>query len=291
MITRRLTQAEVIDAARLVAEEVVREMRSPLVRLYGVPRGGVPAAYLVSAQMPGSVIVDDPGEANVIIDDLVDSGVTMARHRKNYPHALFLALFHRPADWLVFPWEGSVAGSADDIPLRLLQHIGEDITREGLRETPRRFLDAWQFYTQGYHQKAEDVLKTFTDGADGVDELVLVKQIPVWSHCEHHLAPFFGQAHVGYIPDGKVVGISKLARLVEVFARRLQVQERMTQQIAKALNEHLKPKGVGVVIECRHLCMEARGVRTQGATTVTSCILGAIKEDSRARAELLRLIR
>jgi GTP cyclohydrolase I len=159
-----------------------------------------------------------------------------------------------------------------------------------LRETPARFLRAWEDYTQGYKQDPVEVLKTFEDGAQNVDEMVLVRDIPVYSHCEHHLAPFFGVAHVGYIPNGRVVGLSKLARLVDVYARRLQVQERLTQQVAYALHAALSPVGVGVVVKCRHLCMEARGVMAAGTSTVTSCMLGALREEHSARAELLRLI-
>lgn len=178
-----------------------------------------------------------------------------------------------------------------DIPLALLTFIGEDLTREGLRETPERFLAAWREWSWGYTQDPLEVFKSFTDGADKVDELVLVRDIPVYSHCEHHLAPFFGHAHVAYIPNGRIVGLSKIPRLVQVFMRRLQVQERMTQQIAHAMQEALQPLGVGVVVECRHLCMESRGVRVPGTTTTTSCLLGALKTDPSARAEFMRLVR
>jgi GTP cyclohydrolase I len=173
----------------------------------------------------------------------------------------------------------------------LLAASGDDVTREGLRDTPQRFGRAWLDYTAGYDQDPSEVLKTFEDGSELYDEIVLVKDIPVYSHCEHHLAPFFGVAHVGYIPNGKVLGLSKFARLVDIFARRLQVQERMTQQIANALNNALHPRAVGVVIECRHLCMEMRGVRSIGATTTTSCLLGAFKDEDSARAEFMRLVR
>lgn len=183
-----------------------------------------------------------------------------------------------------------VMRAAEDIPRRLLQFIGEDPTRGGLRETPERFLKAWQYYTKGYHESPSDVLKVFEDGAENMDEIVLVRDIPVYSHCEHHLAPFFGIAHVGYIPNGRVVGLSKLVRLVDIFARRLQVQERLTTQIASTLQTSLNCLGVGVVLECRHLCMEARGVRAAGTMTKTSCMLGALRSEESARSEFLRLI-
>lgn len=172
----------------------------------------------------------------------------------------------------------------------LLTYIGEDPAREGLLETPNRFLKAWREYTRGYLEKPEDVLKSFEDGAERVDEMVIVRDIPVYSLCEHHLAPFFGKAYVGYIPDQRILGLSKISRLVEVFARRLQVQERLTNQIADALDTHLQPLGVAVVIECRHMCMESRGVRHTGTATVTSALRGIIKKDPDSRREFLSLI-
>lgn len=172
----------------------------------------------------------------------------------------------------------------------LLSYIGEDPAREGLLETPSRFLKAWREYTRGYLVKPEDVLKSFEDGAERVDEMVIVRDIPVYSLCEHHLAPFFGKAYVGYIPDQRILGLSKISRLVEVFARRLQVQERLTNQIADALDTHLQPLGVAVVIECRHMCMESRGVRHTGTATVTSALRGIIKKDPDSRREFLSLI-
>ncbi|MFZ9994497.1 MAG: GTP cyclohydrolase I FolE [Steroidobacteraceae bacterium] len=172
----------------------------------------------------------------------------------------------------------------------LLAYIGEDPAREGLLETPSRFLKAWREYTRGYLEKPEEILKAFEDGAERVDEMVIVRDIPVYSLCEHHLAPFFGKAYVGYIPDQKILGLSKISRLVEVFARRLQVQERLTNQIADALHTHLQPLGVAVVIECRHMCMESRGVRHTGTATVTSALRGSIKNDPDSRREFLSLI-
>ena len=172
----------------------------------------------------------------------------------------------------------------------LLAYIGEDPDREGLLETPARFLKAWAEYTRGYRERPEDILKSFEDGAERVDEMVIVRDIPVYSLCEHHLAPFFGKAYVGYVPDRRILGLSKISRLVEVFARRLQVQERLTNQIADALDTHLQPLGVAVVIECRHMCMESRGVRHTGTATVTSALRGSIKTNADTRREFLSLI-
>jgi GTP cyclohydrolase I len=180
----------------------------------------------------------------------------------------------------------------EEIVRDLLRLVGEDPNREGLRETPKRFLAAWRHYTRGYSQDPAQVLKTFEDGAEDCgDEVVLVSNLRVHTHCEHHLAEVFGVAHIGYIPNGKIVGLSKFQRLVDVFGNRLQVQERMTTQIASALVENLHPIAVGVVLECRHMCMEARGVSIRGAVTVTSALRGAFKENASARAEFLSLVR
>jgi len=162
-------------------------------------------------------------------------------------------------------------------------------TREGLKETPLRVAKAWGEWLSGYNQKPEDVLKVFEDGAEEYDEFVMVRNIPFYSHCEHHMAPFFGTATVSYIPNEKIVGLSKLARLVDIYAKRLQVQERLTKQIANAIEEHLAPKGVAVVIKARHFCMESRGVHKQGEETVTSALRGVIKKDPAARMEFFQL--
>lgn len=169
----------------------------------------------------------------------------------------------------------------------LLHAVGEDADREGLADTPQRVTKAWAHWCGGYKINPADILKSFEDGAENYDEMVLVRDIPIYSKCEHHLADIFGTACIAYIPNGRVVGLSKLSRLADCFARRLQVQERLTVQIADSLVEHLKPKGVGVVIRARHMCMESRGISQQGHHTVTTALRGAIKEDARTRAEFL----
>ena len=174
---------------------------------------------------------------------------------------------------------------------RFLKNLGEDPNRPGLLETPARVEKAWKHWTSGYTQNPADLLKTFEDGAEQYNEMIVVRNIPVYSHCEHHLAPFFGKATIGYMPDGKIVGLSKLTRLVECFSKRLQVQERLTIQVANALMESLKPKAVGVVIRCRHLCMESRGIRTPGEETVTSAMLGELQPNLAMRTEFLALAR
>ena len=177
-----------------------------------------------------------------------------------------------------------------EIVRRLLVELGEDVDREGLLETPERVAVTLRHLTEGYGRDASTVIgEALFD--QPYDEMVLVKDIQFYSLCEHHLLPFFGVCHVAYVPRGKVVGLSKLPRVIDVYAHRLQLQERLTRQIAEALQEGLDPIGVGVVIEARHLCMEMRGVEKAGSDTVTSYMLGAFKDDARTRSEFLELIR
>jgi GTP cyclohydrolase I len=174
---------------------------------------------------------------------------------------------------------------------RLLRHVGENPERQGLKDTPQRVDKAWQHWTSGYAQDPAEILKVFEDGAEQYNELIVVRGIPVYSHCEHHLAPFFGWATVGYTPNGKIVGLSKLTRLVDCFAKRLQVQERLTMQIANSFMSHVQPLSVGVVIRCRHMCMESRGIRSPGQETVTSALLGELRTNLALRTEFLALAR
>lgn len=174
---------------------------------------------------------------------------------------------------------------------RLLISLGEDPDRAGLVETPSRVAKAWKHWTSGYRKEPAECLKVFEDGAQEYNELIVVRGIPVYSHCEHHLAPFFGSATIGYVPKGKIVGLSKLTHLVDCFAHRLQVQERLTIQIANALMTHLEPQAAGVVIRCRHLCIESRGIRTQGEETVTSSMLGTLQTNPALRAEFFAVER
>jgi GTP cyclohydrolase I len=172
---------------------------------------------------------------------------------------------------------------------QLLKEVGEDPSREGLLRTPGRVAKAYEFLTKGYHEDIDQVL----NGAvfnEKYSEMVIVKDIDFFSMCEHHLLPFFGKAHVAYIPNGKIVGLSKIPRIVEVFSRRLQVQERLTQQIADTLFEALNPDGVGVIIEARHMCMMMRGVEKQNSVATTSAMLGVFMDDMKTRGEFLHLI-
>src|SRR5437762_11266000 len=171
----------------------------------------------------------------------------------------------------------------------LLVELGEDPDRQGLKATPERVSRALRELTDGYGVKPEEVVADAIFDQD-YDEMVIVKDIKFYSLCEHHMLPFFGQIHVGYLPKGKVVGLSKIPRLVEIFSRRLQIQEQLTRQVAEALNAALEPRGVGVVAEARHLCMEMRGVEAPGGRMITSCMLGTFRRDPRTRAEFLDLV-
>jgi GTP cyclohydrolase IA len=172
----------------------------------------------------------------------------------------------------------------------LLECVGENVDREGLRRTPDRAARAFEFLTQGYRQDLEEIINSAVFESDA-SEIILVKDIELYSLCEHHLLPFIGRAHVAYIPNGKVIGLSKVARIVDVFARRLQIQENLTTQIAESLMSCLDPAGVAVVVEAKHLCMMMRGVEKQNSIMKTSCLLGVFKDDARTRSEFLSLLR
>ena len=184
-----------------------------------------------------------------------------------------------------FEGSGNIADSIREV----IAQLGEDPNREGLRRTPERFAKALRYLTSGYRQDPEKILNGAMFSV-GYDEMVVVKDIEVYSLCEHHLLPFFGKCHVAYIPNKKVVGLSKIARLVNMYARRLQIQERLTSQIAQTIEDQLSPQGVGVIIEARHLCMVMRGVEKQNSTTTTSAMLGAFRDNKQTRDEFLALV-
>lgn len=181
-------------------------------------------------------------------------------------------------------------GKVEKLVENLVVEIGEDANREGLLRTPKRVAKAYEFLTSGYQKNIEDVLNNAIFN-EKYDEMVLVKNIDFYSLCEHHMLPFYGKIHIAYVPDGKIVGLSKIPRIVDVFARRLQVQERMTQQIADTLAKYLSPKGVAVVSEAYHMCMMMRGVEKQNSSATSSAMHGLFKEDARTRTEFLDLIR
>ena len=268
--------------------------------VYGVPRGGCVPAAMVAHHL-GVPLSDTTGPGVLVVDDLIDSGATASR----FDPARFDALYRKgwspesvaaeaaPVEgdeWVVFPWEENETEPVDAVT-RILQFIGEDPTRAGLVDTPARVLRAFREMTSGYADDPAVLLST--QFPDEYDEMIVVRNVEFHSLCEHHLLGFRGSATVAYIPQpGRgVVGLSKLARLVDCYARRLQVQERMTLQIAQAMEEHLSPLGVGVVVRASHSCMGCRGVRKPGAEMVTSSLSGYLKDRPEARAEFLALAR
>ena len=176
-----------------------------------------------------------------------------------------------------------------DLIRQLLIEIGEDPDREGLQNTPERVAKAYQFLTRGYRQNLREVIHGAVFTSDS-NNMVIVKDIEVYSMCEHHMLPFYGKCHIGYISNGKVIGVSKLARIADMFSRRLQIQERLTMQIARAVMDELQPEGVGVVMECKHMCMMMRGVEKQNSVMTTSSVLGSFHDDAPTRNEFLKLI-
>lgn len=259
--------------------------------VFGIPKNGMLLAGFLP-QILGCKITYKTEDATVIFDDLVDSGRTKEYYRHLFPNTDFVCLFDKQKDkglgWIVFPWENEKEDK-EEIIVRLLEQIGEDPTREGLLETPKRVVKMHEEVFAGYSQKPEEVLKTFTEGA--CDEIVLLKDIEFYSYCEHHMVPFMGKAHIAYLPNKKVIGISKLARLLDIYAKRLQIQERIGSQVVDALMEHLQPLGAACVIEAQHLCMKSRGVRKQSSVMVTSAMRGVFRDKPAARAELMSLIK
>jgi len=271
-------------------EQVIDKLQQydrPDESIYGIPRGGM----LLAGFLQRSHNVYDPAIATMFLDDIIDSGKTREQYRIAYPNIPFHAIVDKTGPdkdvgWVVFPWEHET-GPEDSI-IRMLEYIGENPKREGLVDTPGRVVRSFDQLYRGYKQEPKEILSRSFDSQD-YDEMIVLKDIDFFSMCEHHMLPFFGKAKVGYVPgpSGRVVGISKLARLVDCFARRLQIQERMTKQIAQAIQDVLQPVGVGVVVEAQHLCMKARGVEKQNSMMVTSCLLGAFRDKPEARQEFL----
>jgi|WetSurMetagenome_2_1015567.scaffolds.fasta_scaffold105375_5 GTP cyclohydrolase IA len=284
-----LTNEEIFERSVSLMQRIRSQVpREEQIRIYGVPRGGLPVAYALT-HFPNVFVADKMAEANVIVDDIVATGKTRAKFSKvGLP---FFALIEYPdaGVWYVFPWEGSTLGSADDIPTRFLEFIGEDPKRDGLKDSPARVVRSWGDLYRGYSEPFPNI--AVFDNEEKYDEMVTLRNIEFYSTCEHHFLPFFGKVHISYIPGPKVVGISKLARIVDFFARRLQIQERLTKQIANALQDALNPAGIGVMVQGQHMCMLARGVKQSESYMVTTALNGIVKEDPKARAEFLNVCR
>jgi GTP cyclohydrolase I len=274
------------------------------VSVYGVPRGGISLALILSQKLgiPFCSERDQIKPSTLIVDDIIDSGKT----RHSFPGQHFLALhgscseertytvnLHKKDEWIVYPWETNETEGPIDNVIRMIQAIGDDVSRPGLIDTPKRVIKSWNEIYAGYDQKPEDVVTVFD--TEQYNEIVLLKDIELFSVCEHHMLPFIGKAHIGYIPDKKIIGISKLARILEIYAKRLQIQERLTNQVTECIQNLLDPVAVGCVIEAQHLCMRMRGVGKQNSIMTTSSLKGAFIEDSTkgmaAREEFMRLIR
>ena len=247
---------------------------------YGIPRGGQ-----VVAGLTGNA-VDDVEKCDVIIDDIYDSGDTAKKYEKyNKPmEFLYDKRIEPNLPWIVFPWENSFDRGFESDIVRILERIGENPNREGLQDTPKRVVKAWKELT------TPPEFNPTVFSANGYDQMIIEKGIQFYTFCEHHMLPFFGKASIGYIPDDKIIGISKLARCVEHYSKSLNTQEYLTNNIGNYLKEKLKPKGIAVVCEARHLCQEMRGVKKIG-NMVTSYVDGFFKEDSKAREEFLSLIK
>jgi GTP cyclohydrolase IA len=231
-----------------------------------------------------------PGQA--VPNGLNPHSTSIENEKLEPPESLILSNLHRLVTEEKRPGEPESQAANDQLEglLReVLVSLGEDPTRPGLKDTPQRVRRSLAFLTDGYTKNVHEVLGEAVFEED-YDEMVLVRDIEMYSMCEHHMLPFYGKCHIAYIPDGKIVGLSKLPRIVDVFSRRLQVQERLTTQIAYALQELLHPHGVGVVTEAYHLCMMMRGVQKQNSSTVASCLLGDFRDDSKTRQEFLNLV-
>lgn len=273
-------------------------------KIYGIPKSGSIVAVELSRANPALEVVYRPEEADCFVDDILDTGRTMKIYEERYGKTVYAlygkgpyknCLTNVPAtQWVEFPWESQEQTSKEhqDFVIRLIEELGENASREGLRDTPARFLKAWREMTSGYELQLDEIrgLKPDTTlfRAD-THGMVVVKDIEFYSLCEHHLLPFVGKVHVGYLPDKFSIGLSKIPRIVDMFAQRLQVQERLGQQICDKLDELLKPRGVGVIIEASHFCTMMRGIKKQHSAIITSHVKGTFKEDARTREEFLTL--
>jgi GTP cyclohydrolase I len=256
-------------------------------KMYGIPRGGAIVAGLIR-QRCGAMfsIVSNVEASDVIIDDILDSGATSLKF-SGYDRSIFVLVDKQEENligtWVKFPWEDRLETDLEDHIRRIIEAIGDDPKREGLLETPKRLINAWKEIYSGYTD-SDQKLKWFTSKCD---EMVIVRNIRFWSTCEHHMLPFWGKADIAYIPKGKVIGISKIPRLVNAKARRLQIQENLTDEIGRAL-DHEGVLGVAVSLRGQHMCMQVRGVKQEGSVMVTNYLSGLFRTDPAARAEFMQ---
>ena len=310
-----ITWAEVQKTVRFW-NDIIRSTKDREFKvIVGVSRGGIIPAYMLARLLHVPEIAEykevkivNPftcdwmdeykDEKVILVDDIRDSGTTISyfqdvakeRNIDLDVYTLITGIEKVAGTWYVFPWETKedTTGGREQAVTALLRSVGEDPNREGLKDTPKRVSKMYDELCAGYKQDPKEILSaTFATGE--YDEMIVLKDIPFASLCEHHMLPFRGVAHFAYIPDKEVVGVSKIARLVDCFAKRLQIQERMTAQIGKAFEDIIKPKGVGVIVEAAHECMIIRGIKKEGSKMVTSYLSGAFRDDVSTREEFLRL--
>ncbi len=312
----QVTWAEINNTIRSWNDQIRSTRDREFKVIVGVSRGGIIPALMLS-QLLHVVDIDpykeikivDPftsdwmdnyvGQGVILVDDIWDSGATLnyfekeAIRKEVYLNSFVLRSKRNDKDkdtWYEFPWETKedTTGGREQAVTALLRSVGEDPNREGLKDTPKRVAKMYDELCAGYSQDPKEILSAIFS-TDKYDEMIVLKDIPFASLCEHHMLPFRGKVHFAYIPDKKVVGVSKIARLVECFARRLQIQERMTVEIGKAFEDIIKPKGVGVIVEAAHECMIVRGIKKEGSKMVTSYLGGAFRDELPTRDEFLRL--
>lgn len=293
----KLTHKELFELVKQLATKI-RESKNEYSSIYGIPRGGYAIAIELGKFLGCEVITDenDIDDNTLIVDDLVDSGKTISKYPYNDKAVLYVKhgktkmvnyYVKETNEWVKFPDESE--NEVQEHIERVIQYIGEDTKREGLLETPKRVQRAYDEIFSGYKQNPKDLMKTFTEGT--CNEMVILKNCEFYSTCEHHMFPFFGHVSIGYLPNKKVIGISKLARLVDLYSKRMQIQERMTTEIADTIMKELDAKGVYVVCEGVHFCMRSRGVKKQDASMITSAVRGVFQKDAKARQEFLSLIK
>ncbi len=296
------------DAIRRIAARVATTIekeisitKAPPLKIYGIPRGGIYAAQAILPFVKDKAhLVEEPDRDCIFIDDVIDTGETRKGYKSKFEPSVgftlpFYALIDKQGSdiinkdtWIEFPWErmNKETGPAENVR-RLIEYIGDDPDREGLRETPDRVVRSYKKLYGGYAD--EPIIKTFKD--DTCNEMIILRDIEFYSTCEHHMLPFYGNAHIAYIPNGMLIGISKIIRILEMYSRRLQIQERLGEQITKALETYLHPHGVACVLEAQHFCMTARGVEKQRTIMVTSSLTGSFKTSIETRNEFLKMIR
>ena len=292
-----LTIKELDEKVNQLAQKIKKNGKK-YENIYAIPRGGYLIGLILSdaLRIPMELDKECIKKDTLIVDDLIDSGKTLSQFPKNDKAVLFVKNGKKKSvtyyvdetnEWVKFPDEKD--NDVQEHIERIMQYIGEDTSREGLLETPKRVQRAYDEIFSGYKQNPKDLMKTFTQGT--CEEMVILKNCEFYSTCEHHMFPFFGHVSIGYIPNKKVIGISKLARLVDLYAKRMQIQERMTTQIADTIMKELDARGVYVVCEGVHFCMRSRGVKKQDASMITSAVRGVFKKDPKARQEFLSLIK